>query len=113
MPITQLLRKRLLGGSWFEANQGKKLVRSISTHKLGMLVHASNSSCLEGICRRISVQGQPGEKSTRPYLKNKLKQKWLVAQEEECLHRKHKALSLKPQCDQENKYMHNSLIMLI
>jgi hypothetical protein len=56
-----------LGGSWFEASLGKKTVKpSISTNKLGMMLHACNPSISGGAGKRIKVQG----KNPRPYLKN-------------------------------------------
>jgi hypothetical protein len=40
-----------------------------------MVANACNPSYMGGTGKRIMVQGYPGQKSVRPYLENKLKQK--------------------------------------
>jgi hypothetical protein len=43
-----------------------------------MMLHVYNSIYSGGKVRRIEVQGQPGPKIARPYLKNKLRlEAWL------------------------------------
>jgi hypothetical protein len=60
------LRGEDQGRSWFEARQGKKLMRPpISTNKLSMEVHTFNPSCAEGHVTRWT------EQKVRPYLKKK------------------------------------------
>jgi hypothetical protein len=51
-----------IGGSKFKTSPGQKLGRPYLKNKPDMLVHACNSSHKGDIGRRITVQGQPGQK---------------------------------------------------
>jgi hypothetical protein len=75
---------------------GKKLTRTHLKKQAGHGVPGYNLSCVEGMSRRINGLRLILGKNSRPYLKNNLKQKglWGVTQEIECLHNKHRALSL-------------------
>jgi hypothetical protein len=74
----KLLEKQRSEGSRFKANPGKNLGRpQYQQTKQGMVVHAYNPKYVGGISRKIVVQGQSREISTRPYLKNNLKSKGL------------------------------------
>jgi hypothetical protein len=51
----------------------------ITKNKLGIAVHICNLSYSRGGDRKLTVQGKSWQKSTGPYLKNKVKQKGLEA----------------------------------
>jgi hypothetical protein len=67
-----------MGGSWFKANQGRKLEKPY-LKKMSQVWRSTscNSSNSGGRGRRTKDQGQLSAKQMEPYLKNKLKQKGL------------------------------------
>jgi hypothetical protein len=59
-----------------KSSQNTKQKDSILTSKPGVTAHTCNPSYIEGIGRKITLLGLPGQ-NERPYLKTNLKQKWL------------------------------------
>jgi hypothetical protein len=63
MPIIPATQEAKIRRITFQVQPRQKVRKiSISTSKLGMVVHAYDPSYIRGICRRFTVQGWPWRK---------------------------------------------------
>jgi hypothetical protein len=76
--LSLVLRKRSTQAKAIQSQPRQKHYQDPnSISKFGMVVYICDPSYIGGIDRMIIVQGWPGAKNVRPYLKNNLKQKRL------------------------------------